>query len=304
MEQLDKWQKELELLNAKRFKQTDSELFDVYRKSLIDIKKRLYDYTQAYDQLSFSSRLEVERYFKVAKEIDDILTTAYPDVETTIKSYSANQARIGYNGTWYALEQSQQVVLDMPLINQEYVSKLVNQPVAGKRLSKRLYQQRDKLAKNVTNNIVEGLFSGDGYAKIAKRVADQTEATYKQALRIAITEGGRTQSETTQKSSENAKKLGIDMQKRWMATLDSRTREDHQHLDGQTVEIEDDFTSGVHKAKGPRLFGVAALDIWCRCTTINIVSGIAPELRRDNKTGEYIEYVNYDEWLQGKDIEE
>lgn len=188
----------------------------------------------------------------------------------------------------------------MPLINHDYVEMLVNKPVDGTRLSKRLYKHRDELAKNVSNNIVEGLFAGESYAKIAKRVSDQTEASYRQALRITITEAGRTNSEASQLSSERAESLGIDMQKRWLATLDGKTRDSHQELDGQTVPIDGKFEINGHSAKQPRMFGVASEDIRCRCTSINIVNGIAPELRKDNETKKMIKYKNYDEWLKSK----
>ena len=287
-------------LTKKKYNQTNNELFNTYRQSLIDIKKKLYQYTQAYPNLSFSSRLEVERLFHVATEIDTILSQSYGAIEDTIKNHSASEAEQGYYGVWYALEQSQGILLQMPLINHEYVANLVNAPVAGKRLSKRLYQQRSELAKNVTNNIINGLFAGDSYVKIAKQVSDATEATYKQALRIVITEGGRTSSVTQQQSSEKAKSLGVNMQKRWLSTLDGKTRHDHRELDGQTVDIEDDFHVNGHKAKQPRMFGIAKEDVRCRCTSINIVDGIAPELRKDNETKAVIKYKNYNEWLADK----
>lgn len=236
----------------------------------------------------------------MAAEIDTILSQSYGTIEDTIKNHSASEAEQGYYGVWYALEQSQDIMLQMPLINHDYVANLVNAPVAGKRLSKRLYQQRNELAKNVTNNIINGLFAGDSYAKIAKQVSSATEATYKQALRIVITEGGRTSSVTQQQSSEKAKSLGVNMQKRWLSTLDGKTRHNHRELDGQTVDIEDDFHVNGHKAKQPRMFGIAKEDVRCRCTSINIVDGIAPELRRDGESKELIEYKNYDEWLKSK----
>ena len=178
---------------------------------------------------------------------------------------------------------------------------LVNAPVAGKRLSKRLYQYRDKLADNVTQNIITGLFEGKSYAEIARRVNEETEASYKQALRIARTEGGRTQSKTTQKGYIEAKKKGIELRKKWLSTLSKTTRHSHRKLDGQIVDVEEKFTSlSGHKAEGPRLFGVASEDIACRCTTIEIVVGISPELRKDNESKEMITYKNYDEWLNSK----
>lgn len=267
---------------------------------MIDIKKKLYNYTQAYPNLSFSSRLEVERLFHVADEIDNILSQSYGTIEDTIKNHSAIEAEQGYYGVWYALEQSQDILLQMPLINHDYVMNLVNAPVAGKRLSKRLYEYRDELAQNVTNNIINGIFEGKSYAEIAKRVSNETEASYKNALRIAITEGGRTSSITQQKSSEEAASIGIDMEKRWLSTLDGKTRDDHRKLDGQQVPIDGEFEIHGHKAKQPRMFGVAKEDIRCRCTSINIVNGVAPELRKDNDTGEMGLYSNYNEWLEGK----
>lgn len=300
MQQLDKWNQELEKLSQKEFKKTDSELFNTYRQSLIDIKKKLYNYTQAYPNLSFSSRLEVERLFHVADEISAVLDAATQSVEETIKNHSSSQAEQGYYGTWYALEQSQNIQLGMPLINHDYVDMLVNKPVDGTRLSKRLYKHRDELAKNVSHNIIDGLFAGDSYAKIAKRISDQTEASYRQSLRIAITEAGRTNSEASQLSSERAQALGINMKKRWLSTLDGKTRSDHRALDGQQVPIDGKFEINGHSAKQPRMFGVASEDIRCRCTTINIVNGIAPELRKDNETKKMIKYKNYDDWLKSK----
>ena len=277
-------------------------MFNIYRQALIDIKKKLYNYTQAYPNLSFSSRLEVERLFHVADEIDNILSQSYGTIEDTIKNHSAIEAEQGYYGVWYALEQSQEIILQMPLINHDYVMNLVNAPVAGKRLSKRLYEYRDELAQNVTNNIINGLFEGKSYAEIAKRVSNEAEASYKNALRIAITEGGRTSSITQQKSSEEAASLGIEMEKRWLSTLDGKTRDDHRKLDGQQVPIDGEFEIHGHKAKQPRMFGVAKEDIRCRCTSINIVNGVAPELRKDNDTKKLIKYQNYNEWI--KDVME
>lgn len=301
MNQLNKWEKELQQLSEKQHKATDSELFNLYREVLINIKKQLLNYTQAYPTLTFSSRLEVERLFNVAVEIDDILSNSLGSIESAIKDYSYRQAEQGYYGVWYTLEQSENIQLAMPTINHNYVMNLVNAPVAGKRLSKRLYAHRDELANNVSNHIINGLFGGESYAKIAKRISDETEANYKQALRIAITEGGRTSSITQQQSSENAKALGVGLKKKWLATLDGKTRYSHRELDGQTVDIDEEFTIRGYHAKQPRLFGVAKEDIRCRCTTINIVDGISPELRRDNETKALVKYKNYNEWLQGKE---
>ncbi|HAP5496894.1 TPA: NAD(+)--arginine ADP-ribosyltransferase [Enterococcus faecalis] len=296
MTQLNKWQKELQALQKANYQKTDNQLFNVYRQSLIDIKKRLKVYTENAESLSFSTRLEVERLFSVADEINAILQLNSPKIEKTIKDYSAKQAEQGYYGLWYTLEQSQNIALSMPLINHDYIMNLVNAPVAGKRLSKRLYKYRDELAQNVTNNIITGLFEGKSYAEIARWINEETEASYKQALRIARTEAGRTQSVTTQKGYEEAKELGINIKKKWLATIDKHTRRTHQELDGKEVDVDEEFTIRGHSAKGPRMFGIASEDVNCRCTTIEVVDDISPELRKDNESKEMSEFKSYDEW--------
>ncbi|EAG1758610.1 hypothetical protein BBX37_08220 [Listeria monocytogenes] len=300
MNQLSKWKQELQKLQQANYQQTDNELFNVYRHSLLDIREKLKVYTENAENLSFSTRLEVERLFSVADEISSILQASTPKIEKAVRGYSVKQAEQGYYGVWYTLEQSQNITLGMPLINHEYVRELVNRPVAGKRLSTRLYQARDTLARNMTHNIITGLFEGKSYAEIAQGVNEETEASYKQALRIARTEAGRTQAATTQHGYERAKELGIDLKKQWLATLDKHTRHSHQELDGQIVDIEECFSIRGHEAEGPCLFGIASEDINCRCTTIEVVDGISPELRRDNETKEMVSYRNYGDWLKSK----
>jgi len=304
MNQLNKWKQELNQLTPDKYKATDSQLFNIYRNSLIGIKKRLKYYVDHAAELSFSTRIEVERLFNVAEEINTILIISHKEIEQAIKGYSASQAAQGYYGVWYCLEQSQNIILDFPLINHDYIMTLVNAPVAGKRLSKRLYQYRDKLADNVTQNIISGLFQGKSYAEIALWINEETEASYKQALRITKTEGGRTQSTTTQKGYQEAEKKGIHLKKRWLSTLDKKTRHDHRELDGQTIDVDDYFIIGGHKAKGPRLFGVAKEDISCRCTTIEVVEDIEPKLRKDNDNKKVVKYKNYADWLDSKMKEE
>ena len=165
-----------------------------------------------------------------------------------------------------------------------------------------MYTNQNKLAQEATTALLQGAFKGEVYAKVAKRVGELTEANYKQALRIARTEGGRVQSSAKQKSYEDAEAMGIKIEKQWLSTLDEKTRTSHQTVDGQRVEINEKFTVDGKQADGPRLFGIAWLDINCRCTTIPVVKDIAPEFRVDNTTGKRIKYTNYQDWADAKGI--
>ena len=276
------------------------ELAAFYRKYLIDVKAQLQKWLDEYDDLSFSKKLEVERLIYVSNTIKELLGDPSDSIAETIKNYVATEGVNGYNTVWYTLENAHNMTLMMPIIDENYIKAIMANPVAGKTLSARLYEHRDQLAQRTIDAVGRGFLMGYGYAKIAGEIAALTEATYRRALVIARTEAGRVRSIATQKGYENAEDLGVKMEKRWLATLDMRTRLDHAELDGQTVPVKGQFIIEGMTAYGPRLFGSAAEDINCRCTTIAIVAGVGPETRRDNEARENIEWQTYKEWLDSK----
>ena len=300
MEQLDKWNKEMRRLSVAKFAETDDALYNYYKEALKSLKAEIKQYTDNYEQLSFSKRLEVENRLKTANRIDGILNDLNSWSDAEIRRYIENEIEVGYYGTLYALEGAENVQLDFGILPERYIETLVNEKVNGQTFSKLLYKKRDELAERVTSALLTSAVNGKGYAHAAKEVGELTEASYKQALRIARTEGGRAQSTAKQKAYKEAEKKGIQLEKRWLSTLDKKTRHSHQELDGQTVAVDGQFNFNGHKADGPRLFKRASLDINCRCTTVAVVNGIAPDVRADNETKETIDYKTYNEWAEAK----
>lgn len=301
--QLDKWNKELETLSNRRYKKMDGVLYNYYKDTLRQLKFEVQDYLGHYDELSFSKRLEVENQLKMTRRIDEILVELSGKATQTITEYVTEELQQGYYGTWYALEGAENLQIDFGMLPERYIEQLVHKPVNRRVFSRRLYYHRTDLAERVTSALLDGAVRGVGYAKVAKQIGELTEANYKQSLRIARTEGGRVQSSAKQKSYEDAEAMGIKLEKQWMSTLDEKTRTSHQVIDGQRVKINEKFTVDGEQADGPRLFGVAGLDINCRCTTIPVVNDIVPEFRVDNTTGEHIKYTNYQDWADAKGIQ-
>ena len=300
MEQLDKWNKEMRRLSVAKFAETDDALYNYYKEALKSLKAEIKQYTDNYEQLSFSKRLEVDNRLKTANRIDGILNDLNSWSDAEIRRYIENEIEVGYYGTWYALEGAENVQLDFGILPERYIETLVNEKVNGQTFSKLLYKKRDELAERVTSALLTSAVNGKGYAYAAKEVGELTEASYKQALRIARTEGGRAQATAKQKAYKEATEKGVDMEKRWLSTLDKKTRHSHQELDGQTVAVDGQFNFNGYKADGPRLFKRASLDINCRCTTVAVVNGIAPDVRADNETKETIDYKTYNEWAEAK----
>lgn len=168
--------------------------------------------------------------------------------------------------------------------------------------------------RQFTAEITSGILQGESIGKIANRVQNLSDANRSGALRNARTAVTGAQNAGRQASYDQAKKMGLQLRKRWIATKDSRTRHAHAMLDGQTVELDEPF-----KIEGSELMfpgdptGRANL-VWnCRCTMRTVEKeGIEAEPRkirvRDPITGRNVvvddmTYQEWEEWVKSRDPE-
>ena len=298
---LNQWQREIQRLESLGDKNVNRKLFNVYNDALKEVRKKLKVYMEDYKELPYYKQKQTGKLLALEKEIVELLNESYPKAKYEVTEFKQHELEDGYYSTMYQIEGETGASLDFMGLDKEFVSKSVTQPIAGRTLSNRLYASRNKLANRATSELRNGMMMGLSYGEIAKSIQGHTEANYKQAMRIARTEGGRLRSLAKQEAYTEAKAMGIDLQKQWYASMDRRTRSSHQLLDGQTVAIDEDFVSPLSgaKGKGPRLLGRAGEDINCRCTTITIVDGIAPDSRltkEGNNKYKKVPFMSYKQW--------
>lgn len=158
--------------------------------------------------------------------------------------------------------------------------------------------------RQFTAEITAGILQGEPIPKIANRVQNLSDANRAGAIRNARTAVTGAQNAGRQESYNRAKKMGLQLRKRWIATKDGRTRHTHALLDGQTVALDEPFRIDGHKLMFPGdPAGVARL-VWnCRCTMRTVEKeGIEAEPRqmrvRDPETGQnvLVNEMTYDEW--------
>ena len=118
--------------------------------------------------------------------------------------------------------------------------------------------------KQVNAAITSAILQGKSIPNIASDLSSRMKTTNQQtavkAARTAVTSaqnGGRLE------SFYKAKEMGIDVKKKWMATLDSRTRPRHRDLDGEIREVEEAFSNGLMYPGDSS--GSAGEVWWCRC---------------------------------------
>ena len=122
----------------------------------------------------------------------------------------------------------------------------------------------DTTKADVLAQLSEGLNNGEGIDQLAERLQGLFEDTYKSRRQtIARTE---VISANNKASLEAAKQAGMTT-KAWLAALDERTREWHAAADGQTVNMDDQFTVGGELMDAPGDPNASAENlINCRCT--------------------------------------
>ena len=167
--------------------------------------------------------------------------------------------------------------------------------------------------KKVENSITQGIIQGESVDQIAQRLASDLKTTNMNKMRLfARTAMTGAQNAGRQKQFEDAVARGINIQKQWIATLDDRTRDTHQHLDGQVVPVDQPFHVGTkHGTETIRYPGDPSADpalvYNCRCTMKSVFKGMKGGKRRAYKvengirTSYLVENMTYDEWKKWKE---
>ena len=174
----------------------------------------------------------------------------------------------------------------------------------GSLIKNPVYDISDTLNKNKVNaiyalksNLLLGLNKGESYYQIAKRLKQEMNISADRAVTIARTEGNRVLNQSRLDSYEQANKT-TPMKKRWVGTLDGRTRESHQRADGQIVEMDKSFNVGGEKLQYPGdSNGSGWNTVRCRCTTIPVFEGFDYSTRYNQQDRADMQDMTYDEWL-------
>lgn len=247
------------------------ELKHVYSKSLAEIEEKIKILTA--DKMTQSKIYQLEYQLSLRQQISDILDKLRTNNYDAISEYLNKCYEEGFLGAMYDL-QGQGIPLAFP-IDQRQVLKAVQ---LDSRISAGLYNRLgfnvEELKKRIADEIARGISNGESWERIARNLEMMTGLDYSKSLRIVRTEGHRIQQASALDALEKAKKVGADIVKQWDSTLDGKTRSTHIELDGQIVELDEEFEipSTGAKAKAPSMFGNPAEDCNCRCCVLQRAS--------------------------------
>lgn len=258
---------------------------EVLTASLNDEKKHLKWLEQVYSQAQkdtadkiaeLSSRKDLENlqtivYQKqyqeaIQKQINDTLDRLHSQSFKGISDYM-NQCYVnGYVGAMYDIA-GQGIPIIKPIDEVNVLRAIQTDSKLSKGLYNRLGEDINALKLSIRAEVSRGIIEGSSWNDIATHIAKGMNSPFNKskniAMRIARTEGHRIQNEAQMDAITTAKDEGADVLKQWDATLDDRTRESHQMVDGEVREIDEEFSNGLMFPSDPT--GDAEEVINCRC---------------------------------------
>ena len=146
-------------------------------------------------------------------------------------------------------------------------------PSYRKAVDKLVYKFADEVNKTtkkmLSEELAEGLGSGEGIDKLASRI----RGVFRNASEVRSITIART--ETTKASNQAAiltyKESDIVKAKEWLTTADDRTRAAHLEANGQVVLVDEKFEVGGEELEYPGGGGIASNNINCRCTIMPVI---------------------------------
>lgn len=250
---------------------------------------------------------------RINEDMRDTLARQVTDTNVAAAEYVDGQLpeifAVNHNYEAYGLERTYGD-LSFTLYDAETVRRLITQyPELLPEISERLAVDipldlrwnREKIVDVITSAILQG--------KTIPQIAGELETVVGMnegcAIRNARTAVTSAQNAGRQASYEHAAEMGIAVRKRWVATLDGRTRHSHRAMDGVTVAYNEPFVTplgSVMQYPGDR--DGKAGDVYnCRCTVRTVEKpGIEAEERkrrvRDPVTGKnvVVSDMTYPEW--------
>ena len=248
-----------------------------------------------------------------------VMQAANKEAVSIVKDGKLNVFAENYNHAAYELEKKARGSLGFNIYNSDSAGKLLkSEPQLLPEW--RIDQKKDYIwnKQKVQNTIKQGILQGKPIDKITDDLVANLCTTNENRMRtFARTAMTGAQNAGRQKQMEDAEELGIKVKKKWVATLDSRTRDAHQDLDGQEVDIDEPFTVDTEDGRieidypGDPACSEPGMIYNCRCTMIQVYPGIERRsVRRaydDDENGErdvsnsyLVENMTYNEWKEWK----
>lgn len=251
---------------------------------------------KAYKAWRKDQALHNDRLKALKKALTQDLTAADKMAMAYVNQVPAGVYAEGMNFATYEIEHGAKANTSFTLYNKNTVMELVaNEPNLLPQAAFDKAKDTAWNSRHVTAAVTQAVLQGQTVTHLAASIAGIAAMDQRAAMKAARTAITSAHSLGKLKGYERAAGMGIDVEKQWLAALDSRTRGSHRHLDGETVKLDAEFSNGL---KYPGDSDGPASEVYnCRCTLVPVIGDVEyDEVERANKLGS----MSYEEWKAEK----
>ena len=270
------------LLNGKEYKEFKHDL-KTYMKLIEEAgDEELLLELNTLSMKSRISRLE-EMFYQCGKYINEV----YESTNKRLQIAYSSTIKDTYYQTIYDIHKAIGVGASFSYIDNDMIKEILAFPWSGRHYSQRLWSNRTKLKNAMVEELTQMLIQGKGVKETSKALSKRLDADLKNCIRLIHTEHSYFMGEATAKAYEE---MNVDKYQ-FLATLDNRTSEICQKLDGKVFDLKD------------RVVGVNASPMHPRCRSCEIPyidDKYSTRFARDSK-GKRIEIsssITYKEWKE------
>ena len=176
------------------------------------------------------SRLE-EMFYQCGKYINEV----YENTNKRLQIAYSSTIKDNYYQTIYDIHKAIGVGASFSYIDNDMIKEILAFPWSGRHYSQRLWSNRTKLKNAMVEELTQMLIQGKGVKETSKALSKRLDADLKNCIRLIHTEHSYFMEQASQKAYDE---LDIDKYK-ILATLDKRTSEICQKLDGEVFNVKD-----------------------------------------------------------------
>lgn len=317
-------------------RELEKKISRVYRRAAEETTAKLEKYTSQFEKLDAKWRADVASGAKTAEEYqkwqtgkiamgqrwESLNTSLAMDIvkaddeaRELIRDNLPNSFADGYNFASYQIATTigdTSLNASFTIYNKDAVLNLIkNEPnllpqlkpeskTAEKiRQGKLIRWNKQKINAEVT----QGILQGESMRKIAKRMRRVVDMDKNSAIRNARTATNGALNAGKEQGFEHAQELGIEIEQRWLASLDDRTRIWHRELDGQTVKLGEKFhTKDGYEISYPCDPSAEPEMVYnCRCTVIPYLPKYGNVVTLENRNTDKLD-KDYEEWKRSQPV--
>lgn len=282
------------------------DLIKAYEESYREVRRLISEmYAQYGDDLTLARMTQYNRLTNLEKQIAEELGRLNGKSRRLIEGTIKDTYFDSYYYTWYATESLFDFRMNFGILSKGAAKEAMLNPFDRIIWPERLKDHTEALNRKTREIITQGIIQGQSNQQMSRNIRDRFEITGGKAFKIARTESHRAQIQANifgfEKAENIAESRGFRTIRKWVASLDSKTRDSHRYMDGRVANKAGLFElrSGV-LVPGPGLTGIPEEDINCRCIVVIEIVEIPYKTRRFKLEKKIDSYKNYKQWHEGR----